>query len=91
LCLAFFIFLYLFWVLEWRYRGEVVLPGKAVAALGAAAGVMSVIPEITGAQRFMWILILVAFFRLELIVLREDHASHQRDDAGNSTTAAREL
>src|SRR5580704_12256637 len=64
-------------------------PGKAVAALGVAAAIMSLRPDATGLERSAWMLVIFAFVFVESHAIDKDRADARKDADERQAKAAK--
>jgi hypothetical protein len=76
LLLAVFWGSYIYWFWQWRWHGNAPHPGTAIALLGTGAAVMALV-EIDGILKFLAIIALVAFLRMEIKSINKEYADNE--------------
>jgi hypothetical protein len=72
---VFLLFVFAAWLALWSAR--IPSPGKAVAALGVAAAVMTLLGEMKGLEKSAWILILFGFLGVELSSINIERTANE--------------
>jgi|HubBroStandDraft_6_1064221.scaffolds.fasta_scaffold02317_15 hypothetical protein len=60
-----------------RWECSVPSTGYALLAMAVAAGVMAVRPEMQGAEKWLWLAVLLAFASVEVRATRREHANQE--------------
>jgi hypothetical protein len=74
---VFLLYVFLYWL--FIFNRHIPSPGKAVAVLGVAAAVMTLMGEMKRAEKFAWILILFGLLSVEVISIDVERTAHEQE------------